>query len=291
MDRHFCRLFRFFFTGNRWFAFLRLASAGEAPALLSRSPLSRLASWTLAVKLSPDPRRCRLLRSAARAAPPDCAPLHRSAQTSDPRVRPLPSPMLFCAAPANFFVSLLIVRLATRDGRARIHLQMRPSVVPFDFQAFHLEPLEDDHWRANFEGSSERKISPEAFVKSEIASATWLLLAACCLPRWRCFAESQKHCSRLQSRQRSSGLFTTFVRSETVFAAGLHWKPAREIVLRPALPYRSFSLNWQLAALPVSERRSVSRPFQLVPVEARSSASLPIGSQVILGLQTVRTWL
>src|SRR5207249_9593149 len=56
-------------------------------------------------------------------------------------------PARFCAAqlPATFFASPLIVRFSTRDSRSKIYLQTGPSVVPFDFQTLHLEPLKDDH--------------------------------------------------------------------------------------------------------------------------------------------------
>src|SRR6267154_622253 len=88
MDRHFWPAFPIFL---HWQQVVCFSEACECP--VKRLPYYRgvrSAGWragTLAVKLSPDPRRCRLLRSAARAAPPDCAPLHRLAQTSDP---PLP---------------------------------------------------------------------------------------------------------------------------------------------------------------------------------------------------------
>ncbi len=72
--------------------------------------------------------------------------------------------------------------------------------------------------RANFEGSSERKISPEAFVKSEIASATWLLVG-CLLPAAMALlcGISKALLSTAVTGSAAAGLFTTFVRSETVF--------------------------------------------------------------------------
>src|SRR5258708_23428576 len=104
MDRHFWRASPIFL---HWQQVVCFSEACECPVqrlLYYRGAHS--AGWrpgTLAAKLSPEPLRCRLLRSSARVAPPNCAPLHRSAQTSDPRVRLPSSPLLFCAAPSELF--------------------------------------------------------------------------------------------------------------------------------------------------------------------------------------------
>src|SRR5260370_40160490 len=71
---------------------------------------------------------------------------------------------------------------------------------------------------ANFEGSSERKTSPEALAKSEIASATWLLVG-CLLPAAMALlcGISRVILSAAGAGSAAAGLFTTFVRSETAF--------------------------------------------------------------------------
>src|SRR5260370_18161345 len=72
--------------------------------------------------------------------------------------------------------------------------------------------------RAKFEGTSERKISPEALVKSEIASATWLLVGGL-LPAAMALlcGISKALLSTAVTGSAAAGLLTTFVRSETVF--------------------------------------------------------------------------
>src|SRR5258707_15271885 len=71
---------------------------------------------------------------------------------------------------------------------------------------------------ANFEGSFERKTSPEALVKSEIASATWLLVGGL-LPAATALlcGISKVLLSTAVTGSAAAGLLTTFVRSETVF--------------------------------------------------------------------------
>src|SRR5260370_40259756 len=71
---------------------------------------------------------------------------------------------------------------------------------------------------ANFEGSFERKTSPEALVKSEIASATWLLVGGLLPAAMALLCRISKVLlSAVGAGSAAAGLFTTSVRSETVF--------------------------------------------------------------------------
>src|SRR5437899_3242414 len=71
---------------------------------------------------------------------------------------------------------------------------------------------------ANFEGSSERKISPEALVKSEIASATWLLVGGLFPAAMTALVGISKvSLSTTAAGGAAAGPFTTFVCSETAF--------------------------------------------------------------------------
>src|SRR5713226_324596 len=78
----------------------------------------------------------------------------------------------------------------------------------------------------SFEGSSERKTSPDALVKSEIASATWLVVG-CLLPAAMALlcGISRVLPSTTGAGSEAAG-FTTFVRSETVFGGRLELEAA-----------------------------------------------------------------
>src|SRR5260370_37929756 len=70
---------------------------------------------------------------------------------------------------------------------------------------------------ASLEGSSERKTSPEALVKSEIASATWLLVGGLLAAAMTILPGISKVLLSTTGAGSVAGPFTTFVRSETVF--------------------------------------------------------------------------
>jgi len=121
---------------------------------------------------------------------------------------------------------------------------------------------------------------------SNLAARWWFVAAAMAAN----YAESQKYCSRLQSRAARGGLLRTFVRSEPFSAGGSHGSRHGRLFSTSVAVSLVF-LNWQLAALPVSEPRQYLGLFNFVSIEARFSAGPSNRFPVILGLQTRSTWL
>src|SRR5207245_1206445 len=145
------RLFRFLSTASRWPTLLGLSIARWSAYFIVEEPTEQIGELRLLAQ------NCFLMyRSAVFFGQPRELRRQITHRHIIRHIRPirrcdrLPTRFCFAQLPANFLVPPLIVCLPARDGQSRINLQTRPSVVPFDFQALHVESIEDDHGHRQF---------------------------------------------------------------------------------------------------------------------------------------------